>query len=134
MSEVLEGQLEADSESVHITAKAASGGVQGVASWNPGATLDEAIELHGEEVIFSYFKAHGTRNLQNSIRSIISGGGDQEKVSKELADWKPGVSRRATADPVGKFVKIFGNMDEEQQALMLQRLQAVLGGTDGDAE
>jgi len=121
-------------ESVLITAKAGSGDVTAEASWNPGATIEEALDLYGEEIVFGYFKAHGTRNLQNSIRSILAGGGDQAKVTETLKDWKPGVTRRATADPVGKFIKAFGNMDEAQQAEMLQRLQAQLKAGDESAE
>lgn len=132
MSEVVEAAQ--DSEETLITARAGSGDTKASAQWNPGSNLDEAIELYGEEVVHNYFIAHGTRNLQNAIRSILSGGGDQAKVTETLADWKPGVTRRATADPIGKFVKVFGNMDEEAQAQMLQRLQEVLTASNGSTE
>ena len=120
-------------EAVLITAKAGSGDQKASAQWNPGASLDEAVEMYGEEIVFSYFKSHGTRNLQNSIRSILASGKTAEEVAKELADWKPGISRRVSADPVGKFIKAFGNMEPEAQASMLQRLQGVLAAANGQS-
>jgi len=136
MSEAIaEAQDNEVAESTLITATAGSGDQKASATWNPGSSIDEAVELYGEEVVFSYFKAHGTRNLQNSIRSILAGGGDQDKVTEALADWKPGVTRRVSADPTAKFIKAFGNMDPEAQAQMLQRLQGVLtAAANGSAE
>lgn len=102
---------------------AGSGGREAAATWNPGKDLKEAVEIYGEEVVYSGFVDTGTRKLQNAIRTYLRDeSADPENCGDALSDWRPDVSRRRTADPVAKAAKILASLTEDQIAALRERV------------
>lgn len=115
-----------------LETRAGADGQIGYHSWKPGTNLEEAVELYGADLVFDFFVKQGTRNLQNSIRGHLTGGGDVDGLAEALSDWRPDTTRRRQADPFAKIVKAVESMDEAEQLAYIQKLQdrlaSVIGG------
>jgi hypothetical protein len=75
-----------------------------------GSSLEEAIELFGEEVVFSNAKANMVIGLQGRIRALMKKNkeGDvrsEEEIIALASAWKPGIKVVKESDPVGAITK-----------------------------
>ena len=85
-----------------------------------GDTMEDAIELFGDEVVFNRFKAAVTVDIQAMQRRLA--GGDESKTESEiqtiLDEWKPGV-QRTRKSPQDKAKSALENLSEEERAQLL---------------
>jgi hypothetical protein len=87
-----------------------------------GKDLQEAIELFGEEVVFSNFRAQAKIKLQALMRSWVDKG---KSVADLLAQWKPGVQmERTPVDPLVAAENKFDNLSADEQQAFLEKLIA----------
>jgi hypothetical protein len=91
------------------------------AEYDFGSNTQEAVELFGEEVVFSTFKAQAVVKLQSVMRSAAKAGKDVQEV---VNAWKPGVARVRGKSPVEKALSAFGKMSPEEQQAFIASLQA----------
>lgn len=96
-----------------------------------GATLEEAVELFGEDVVFAGFVSSGVIDAQNFIRLRLEKkteeGGfsySDDAISADFAEWKPGIKSRERISPLDKIKKALGSLSEEQKAALLASLGA----------
>ena len=91
-----------------------------------GDNLQEAVELFGDDVVFSRFKAAAVVDLQALIRRHL--GGEKPKTAEEIqalvSEWKPGVSKRVRKSTTEKAQDLIGQMSAEEKAALLASLQA----------
>lgn len=105
--------------------------------FNPGANLDTACELYGEEAVFQRYVRGVTKDCGNAIRAreryYLGLEGENAvpvdeipgRVQADLADWRPDVTRRAAPkDPTQTILANFSNLTSEKQAELIQQLMA----------
>lgn len=88
-----------------------------------GASLQEAAENFGEDVVFSGFISKSVITAQAAIRRYIEAGKSAEEIQTAMADWKPGVALKGEADPVGAVVRKVSAMDDEAKANFIAALK-----------
>lgn len=100
-----------------------------------GETLEQALELFGEEVVFSRFKAAAVVDLQALIRRNMQPKTDKEgKVTEEpktdeeiqqiVSEWKPGIKQVTRKSPQEKIKALMEGMsDEDREALLAGLLE-----------
>jgi len=108
--------------------------------FNFGVTLQEAVELYGEEVVFSAYVASAKVDAQALVRRYlkqnvpaVEGVSTErpytdEEIAAKLANWKPGVKTdRGTTSVADQAEKILGKMTDVQKAEFLKKLQEMAG-------
>ena len=91
-------------------------------------TLEECVEVYGDEAVYSNVIASCKITLQAAIRRAITSGKSVEDTTADLAEWKLGVAMRKAADPMGKLLKSADNMDPEQIKALMAQLKSKLQG------
>lgn len=94
-----------------------------VVDYNFGATLEEAIELFGTDVVFSSFVADCKVGLQAFVRARLGKTDEEymtdEQILAEVEGWKPG-QRKQAADPMAKLQALLSKLSPEQRAALLE--------------
>lgn len=103
--------------------------VVGHFEYNLGESLQEAIDLFGEKVVFAYFQRECAKTLQAYTRGKLEAGESEADVANALASYKLGVVNKATSSKKTKQALDTVSMlkeSDEGQAL----LRRVLAGED----
>lgn len=91
--------------------------------YNFGENLAEAVEMFGEDVVFTGFVADAKVGLQAIVRARLGKSDDEymsdEEIIAEAAQWKPGVRKQA-ADPMAKLQALLAKLSPEQRAAVLE--------------
>jgi len=91
--------------------------------YNFGATLEEAVEMFGAEVVFSGFVADAKVGLQAYVRARLGKTDEEfmtdEQIIAEAEAWKPG-QRKQAADPMAKLQALLAKLSPEQRAALLE--------------
>jgi len=119
-------------EDEHPAYDAAEGGTQKIeatASTEDGETLQGAVEMYSEDLVFRLYKRELRRMLSNAIRSALNSDRTPEQVEAELADWRPDTIQRggSSADPVEALKKKLSTMSEEERKAQIAELMQAAG-------
>jgi len=88
-----------------------------------GATLDEAIELFGEEAVFDNYFSSAKIQFQNAIRTLGEAGVEADEIAGKLVDWKLGEkSSKVVADPIAVLKQRYAaaGTQEEKDSILAQ--------------
>jgi hypothetical protein len=92
-------------------------------SYDFGSSLEDAVEMFGEEVVFSRFRGAAVVDLQALIRRHA--GGEKPKSEEEIntlaGEWKPGVSRKKKSQKE-KALDLLADMTPEEVAELVAGL------------
>lgn len=88
-----------------------------------GATLEEAVEKFGADVVFTSFKRTAVITGQAAIRRMLEGAKTEEEIVAAMADWKPGVALTGSIDPVASLIGKWDSYTPEKQAEVLAKLK-----------
>jgi len=92
---------------------------------NYGESLDEAVQMFGEEQILSNAWANWRVTLQAAVRRMLAAGKSQDEIQAALENAKMGVAMEKTSvDPITASLMKFKTMSPEQQAEFLEKLKA----------
>lgn len=80
-----------------------------------GATVEEAVEKFGADVVLSGFKKSAVITGQAAIRRMLEAGKAENEIASAMAGWKPGVALERKVDPVGALEARWDNMSDEEQ-------------------
>ena len=108
---------------IEVKAKIASGdfaGQEGTINYDFGDTLEEAVQLHSEQVVYSKWVAQGKVDVQAAIRRAIVAGQSMEQLQ---STYKLGVSAPRISDPIAAAKAKFATMSPEDKAEFLQGLK-----------
>ena len=90
-------------------------------TYNFGASLDEAIEKFGAEVVFSGFRRTSVITAQGIMRRLAKAGKSDAEIQAAIINWKPGVQAERISDPVARLKSMFSSMSaEERQKIMAE--------------
>ena len=90
-------------------------------TYNFGASLDEAIEKFGAEVVFSGFRRTSVITAQGVMRRLAKAGKSDAEIQAAITNWKPGVQAERISDPVARLKSMFSSMSaEERQKIMAE--------------
>lgn len=107
-----------------VTAKAPKLEKEATVVVNYADSVEEAVEMFGEEAILSNAFANWRVTLQANIRKSLESGMEPEDVQTKLADAKMGVaSTGGRVDPQAAFIAKFKTSSPEEQAAMLDKLR-----------
>ena len=91
------------------------------ATSNFGASLAEAIEKFGEDVVFSGFRRTSVITAQGIMRRLAKAGKSDAEIQAAISGWKPGVAAERISDPVARLKSMFSSMSaEERQKIMAE--------------
>lgn len=93
-----------------------------------GATLEEAVERFGAEVVFTNFKRTAVITAQAAIRRMLENGKSEEEIAAGMQGWKPGVALERTVDPVASLVGKWDSYSKEDQDDIIRKLKAKQSG------
>lgn len=103
--------------------------------WNSPDSLQEAIDMYGEDTVFELFERNAVIKIQNEIRNALGNKVPHEEIQRTFADWKPEPGRRrAPGAPKQSIDDQFESMSPEEQIALIQRLQAKAAARAGGAE
>ena len=85
-------------------------------------TVEEAISVWGEEVVYSLLRQEAAKRLQSSIRVQLAQDKDPAAIQEALASWKPGVGR-PKASKVEKALKLTSGMTDEELRALLAKIK-----------
>jgi len=88
-----------------------------------GATLEEAVDKFGADVVFTNFKRTAVITAQAAIRRMLEGDKSEEEIASAMSTWKPGVALERTIDPVASLVGKWDSYSPEEQAEILKKLK-----------
>ena len=91
-----------------------------------GESLEQALDLFDEKVIFSNFRASVKITAQAAMRRYLDAGKTQEEIAELMKSWKPGVALERKSDPVAAFKAKFASMSEADKIKALAELKATL--------
>ncbi|MBT7188309.1 hypothetical protein HN911_13395 [Candidatus Bathyarchaeota archaeon] len=96
---------------------------------NFGSSLKEAVELFGEEIVLTNFKAQATIKIQAAVRTTLDKGGTLAEAAKLAEEWKPGVVRRSGAPKQNPVQAVLagvasGKIDATELRELLAKLEA----------
>ena len=104
---------------------------------NFGATLEEAAEMFGSEVVLSVFHAQAVIRAQGAARSILDvEENDEEKATDAGLAYTPGVARRtgrAKKDPMQALAE-HAVKSGISQADLIAQMQEALAAMENDDE
>lgn len=90
------------------------------AEYDFGDNLAEAVELYGEEVVFSRYKSAAVIDLQSFMRGLIRQEKTPEDIATAVAEWKPGVRKAAGKSKEEKARELLGGLSAEERAAILR--------------
>ena len=102
-----------------------TGEVEATINYDFGETLQESIDLFGEEVVFTNFKQSAIIACQSRMRAAMIGGKDTagktgDELQAAIAEWKPGVKSMSRKSPVDKLKALLEGKSPEEIATLLQ--------------
>lgn len=94
-----------------------------------GNDLEDAVSKFGAEAVFAGFKADATVGLQAFVRSRMKATEEDseelkytdEEIVAAVAEWKPGVKTRKSADPLEKLKALLDKLPAEARAALLEQ-------------
>lgn len=88
-----------------------------------GDDLTAAVDLCGEDTVFSNYKANAKVALQSIIRTGMKAGLSAEQIQDRCSAWKPGmVAERVAVDPSTAIANAWENWSDEKKAEFLAKL------------
>jgi hypothetical protein len=95
----------------------------GAVAYDFGATLEEAVEKFGADVVFTSFKRTAVITGQAAIRRMLEGGKSEEEIAANMSSWMPGVALERTVDPVASLVGRWDSYSKEEQDAIIKKLK-----------
>ena len=100
-------------------------------AYNFGENTAEAVELFGDDVIFTNFRGSSIVTLQENLRRWKESGLSPEAIQAKADEWKPGVvTRTPGASFKNKVAEKFAGMNAEEQEAFMSMLMDVAGGEE----
>ena len=100
----------------------------GKCTFDFGGSCAAAIEMFGEDVVYSNFTRASVITAQAAMRRMLEAGKGQEEIQAAMNSWKPGVAIERTVDPVASVLGKFGSMSPEEQKALIKQLQQRANG------
>jgi len=88
-----------------------------------GDSLQEAVEMFGEDVVFSNFKASAKITAQAAMRRYIESGLNADQIAEKMDTWKPGVALERVIDPIKALMGKWAKMSPEEKKELLTALK-----------
>lgn len=102
------------------------GRVEGTFNFAVGGSLQEDIEMFGEDIVREFWLRSAVIKGQSAIRRELESGTHPDDIAEQLADWRPDVQHTASKDPKASVMQNFQKLpkDEKEQLLAQLREQA----------
>ncbi len=84
-------------------------------------TVEEAMEMYGEDTILALLNRTILNSLQTAIRAKLAEGLEQLAIKNIFKDWLPTIGRVKKTD-VDKAEDLFLKLNKDEQGAMLTRL------------
>lgn len=88
-----------------------------------GESLQEDIELFGEDVVRDMAHRSIVIKAQSAIRRELKNGTPPNDIPEALSDWRPDVQHTVSKDPKTSIMSNYKNLSAEDKAEMLALLQ-----------
>lgn len=113
---------------ITVTARDGKEGRAVQADINIGENLEDAINLVGEDVLYSNYKQKAVIAAQAKMRGMIRSEKTDEEIAEAMAAWHPGVaaSRSGGKSLVEKATAAFEKMNEDEKQAYLEKIRAAL--------
>jgi len=99
------------------------GDKKGSVEYHFGDTLEEAVKIFGEDVVFSHFRQKAVIALQGVVRPALAAGKSPKELQEVANGWKLGVASRTGKSKVEKARDAFNSMTEEEKAAFISELK-----------
>ena len=102
---------------------------------NFGSTVEEALELYGEKVVFSNFRQQVIIKCQAKVRQLLDKGGSVEDAVTAGENYVPGIITRAKVakDPIQDLARKVASGELSQEDLIAQ-LEAQVASLEEEGE
>jgi hypothetical protein len=91
---------------------------------NLGADLDEAVAIHGKDIVYSAYIASAVIKAQSYMRSKAVAGKTPEEIKTEMAEWKLGQMRVTGEAGLSGLLKKFDKLPEDKKKELIAKLLA----------
>jgi cell division protein YceG involved in septum cleavage len=114
---------------IEISAKDPKSDKSATITVNYADTVEEAVQMFGEEAILSNAMANWRVTLQANIRNSLKAGHYAEEIAEKLSGAKMGVATTGTRmDATSAFIAKFRSATPEGQAELLNMLRTAAQG------
>lgn len=100
-------------------------GAEVVVNYALGATIEENVELFGEEVCYDNLISSFVLRVRAKVGSMMAAGKSAEDIHATLETWKIGEAAKTRgATPVEKIRTLLDKVSPEDRAALLKELRA----------
>jgi len=93
-------------------------------NYDIGETVNENVNLFGEEVCNDALRASLILRVQGRVRSMINSGKAEAEIQEAIGAWKIGITTRKGVSPTEKIKGLYGKMSVEERNAVLKELKA----------
>lgn len=104
------------------------GRVEGTFLFTVGESLQEDIEMFGEETVRNFWLRQATVKGQSDIRRELQNGTPPEDIGEVFATWRPDVTHAAKKDPKASIMSDFRKLPKGEREAILNALEEQAGG------
>ena len=104
------------------------GRVEAGFNFKVGASLEEDIEMYGEETVRDMWLRSATVKAQSAIRRELKNGTHPDDIPETLSDWRPDVQHTVQKDPKSSIMSNYKNLSPEEKQELLAELQSQANG------
>lgn len=95
--------------------------------FDPGSTLDEAVALYGDKVVFDLYKRAAVVKLQAQLRGRLEQGFTTDQIAEEFSGWRPDQDRTPSRDPRSAILSGFNKLSDDDREALIAQLRAQMG-------
>lgn len=98
------------------------GRVKGEFNFSVGGSLQEDIEMFGEDIVREFWLRSAVIKGQSAIRRELESGTHPDDIAETLADWRPDVQHTSQKDPKASVMQNFNKLSDEEKKELLGQL------------
>lgn len=88
-----------------------------------GGSLQEDIEMFGEDVVREHWLRSATVKGQSAIRRELENGTHPDDIAEQLGDWRPDVTHTTKKDPKAAIISNYNKLSDEEKAQLIAQLE-----------
>ena len=105
----------------------ADGRVSASFNFPVGGSLQEDIEMYGEDTVRDFWLRQAVVKGQSAIRRELQNGTHPNDIAETLSGWRPDVTHTASRDPKASVMQNYKKLSDEERAEMLAILSELAG-------
>lgn len=101
----------------------AEGRVEAKFTFPIGSSIEEDVEMYGEEIVRDLWLRQAVVKAQSAIRRELQNGTHPDDIAEQLSGWRPDIQHTVEKDPRTSIKQDFKKLSPEERAELLAILE-----------